>query len=74
MELVESSYVNTSQYNVFSGSSFIPLPPILANKIAIINVKNNDEQCLKWALKSALFPVVKDPQRKSKYLENDGLN
>ena len=74
MESVKSSYVNISQYNAFSGSSFIPLPPILANKKAIINVKNNDEQCLKWALKSALFPVAKDSQRTSKYLENDGLN
>ena len=37
-------------------------------------MKNSDNERLKWALKSALFPVGKDPQRTSKYPANDGLN
>ena len=48
----------------------------LANKKAIINVKNKDNECLKWALRAALFPP-KDgvhPERPSKYSKNDGIN
>ena len=32
------------------GSSYIPLPKILAAKKAIINLKNKDDECLKWAI------------------------
>lgn len=71
---VESSYVNTYTYTPVAGSSYIPLPPELAAKMALINVKNRDNECLKWALKSALFPVCRDPQRASKYPQNDWLN
>ena len=39
-----------------------------------MNVKNVDNECLKWALKSALFRVANHPERTSKYPENDGLN
>ena len=45
-------------------------------KKAIINVKNRDNQCLKWALRAALFPP-KDgihAERPSKYPVNDGVN
>ena len=32
------------------GSSYIPLPDVLAKKKAIINPKNkNDEECFRWA-------------------------
>lgn len=71
---VESSYLNTSVYAPVAGSSYIPLLRELAAKTAIINVKNRDNECLRWALKSALFPVSKDAQRTSKYPQNDGLN
>jgi len=39
-------------------------------------VKNKDNECLKWALRAALFPPKngKDPQRPSKYPVNDGIN
>lgn len=38
------------------GSSYIKLPNSLKQKKAIINVKNFDNQCFKWAVLSALFP------------------
>ena len=71
---VESGYVNTARYTPVAGSSFIPLPPELAAKKAIVNVQNRDNECLKWALKSALFPVGNHAERTSKYPKNDGLN
>ena len=30
------------------------LPPWIANKRAVINPKNNDEECFKWAVVAAL--------------------
>ena len=71
---VESGYVNTARYTPVAGSSYIPLPPDLAAKKTIVNVQNRDGECLKWALKSTLFPASKDAQRRSKYPANDGLN
>ena len=73
-EVVESGYVNTSIDTPVAGSSFILLPPELAAKQAIVNVQNWDNECLKWTLKSALFPVSKDPQRTRKFPRSDGLN
>ncbi|XP_078379998.1 uncharacterized protein LOC144662941 [Oculina patagonica] len=48
----------------------------LAKKKAIINVQNRDNECLKWALRAALFPPWdgKNLQRTSKYPANDGIN
>jgi hypothetical protein len=34
-----------NKYNPLRGNSYIPLPKILANKKAIINIKNNDNKC-----------------------------
>jgi len=33
-----------------SGSSYIQLPKSIADKRAIINPKNTDQQCFKWAI------------------------
>ena len=49
-------YLNIAKYEPLKGSSYIPLPDKIANKKAIINVKNDDNECLKWALLSALYP------------------
>ena len=54
----------------------MPLPKKLQNKKAIINVQNRDNQCLRWALRAALFPAPKGTKvtRPSSYLTEDGLN
>ena len=50
-------YVNIAKYAPLTGSSYI------------INVKNDDQKCLMWALLSALHPVEhgRHPDRVSKY-------
>ena len=35
--------------------SYLPLPQWLAAKKAVVNVKNKDDHCLRFALRSALF-------------------
>ncbi|XP_070074701.1 uncharacterized protein [Drosophila takahashii] len=54
--------MNFNQFKPLSGSSFIPTPPKLFSKKAIINVQNkNDSYCFKWTLISALTKVASNP-------------
>lgn len=70
---ISNAAMSVSTYApVETGSSYIPLPKWLASKRAIVNVNNGKaNDCIRWAIKSALFPVAKDPQRTSKYPNHD---
>jgi len=76
VERITIAYVNVAHYQPLWGGTYLPLPAYLAKKKAIINVQSRDNECLKWALRAALFPPKngKDPQRPSKYPINDGIN
>ena len=52
------------------------LPKKLKAKKAIINVQNRDEECLRWAIKAALFPPPPGVKvtRTSSYPTEDGLD
>ena len=61
-------------------SSYNPVRRFLAAKKAIINLKNEDDKCFKWAVARALNPVkehyeriVKIFRKKSNYLNWEGL-
>lgn len=54
-----------NQYNPLDGSTFLELPEEIKNKKAVINVRNDDEFCFKYAIWGK--NVEKDPQRVSKY-------
>ncbi len=56
------------EYNPVGGSSYIPLPEKLRGKMAIVNVKNEDNECFKWSVTRALNPVDKNSERISKEL------
>ena len=76
LERIMTAYVNVARYQPLRGGTYLPLPVNLAKKKAIINVKNRDNECLKWALRAALFPP-KDgnhAERPSKYPVKDGIN
>ena len=45
--------VDFHQLNLTRGSSYLPLPNWLAHKKAIINPKNEDQECFKWAVIAA---------------------
>ena len=68
------AYIEVARYNLLRGGTYLPLPASLAKKKAMIKIRNKDNKCLKWTIKAALFPAVKDPQRPSKYLEDDGID
>ena len=50
------------------GSSYLPLPNWLAHKKAIINPKNEDQECFRWAVIAALRSeeINNNPERISK--------
>ena len=67
--------VNFHRLNLMRGSSYLPLPDWLARKKAIINPKNSDLECFKWAVIAAIRweEIGKNPYRitKLKRLENN---
>ncbi|XP_022810632.1 uncharacterized protein LOC111347672 [Stylophora pistillata] len=59
-----------NKYTPVKGSSYIKLPKHLAKKMAIINMQNEDEECFKWCVTRALYPVRSHPERITKILRN----
>ena len=64
--------LHTTRYNPLKGETWIPLPKELANKKAIINMKNEDNKCFLWCVLRALNPREKDPQRIDKKVKGKG--
>ena len=66
----EVLFMNTDlhQLNLMRGSSYLPLPDWLATKKAIINPKNEDKECFKWAVIAASRweEINNNPERISK--------
>ena len=71
---LKTLWLDIAQYKPLKGSSYIPLPDVLKHKKAIINIKNDDEHCLRYTLRAALFPTSDHPQRITSYPKEDGLN
>ena len=61
--------LHTAIYEPLRGETWIPLPKELANKKAIINIKNKDNKCFLWCVLRALNPREKDSQRVDKELK-----
>ena len=66
-------FFNIAKYELLKSSSYIPFPDVLAHKKAIINVKNQDQECLRWALRSALFPAKNNLNNPYSYPKQDKL-
>ncbi|XP_072014272.1 uncharacterized protein [Amphiura filiformis] len=67
-ELIQSLELHTVEYEPLGGSSYIPLPEFLAKKTAIVNLKNEDDACFKWAVTRAINMVGKNADRIDKVL------
>lgn len=61
--------MNIFRYQPLRNGNYEELPSYLARKKCIINVKNNDQMCFKYAVLSAWNTPEKDPQRPSKYID-----
>ena len=63
--------LHTVKYVLLGGFYYIPLLKFLAAKKAIINLKNEDNVCFKWAITRALNPVEKNYERIDKKLREN---
>jgi hypothetical protein len=63
--------IHIDKYHPIKGSSYIPLPKNLADKKAIINMENKDNECFKWSVTAAVYPRARDMERISKKLRVD---
>ena len=68
--------IHTVAYEPLSCNSYIPLPLKLAQKKAIINMKNEDDKCFTWSVLRALNPREEHAERIDKDLKKkeDSLN
>ncbi|XP_046806306.1 uncharacterized protein LOC124419769 [Lucilia cuprina] len=55
--------LNLYRYQPLKGSSYIPLPSNIVKRHAIINVKNKDIYCFKWALMAAIADLGQRPNK-----------
>ena len=62
--------LHVTKWEPLYGSSYIPLDPYLANKKAIINMKNEDDKCFMWCVLRALYPKDKNSERIDKDLKS----
>ena len=76
VDRVEVLWLDIARYQPLRGDCYIPLPAAMRLKKAVVSVKNKDNHCLRWALRSALFPVAhgQHAYRPSKYPQQDGLD
>ena len=73
--------ISVVKFNPLDGSGYSKLPKLISDKKAVINMKNEGDQCFKWAVTRALHPVKRDSERvtkelreQSKKYEWDGLD
>ena len=68
--------LHTTRWDPINAGSYTDLPEALKNKHAIINMKNQDEECFKWCVLRALYPKDKNAERIDKDLKSkqDTLN
>ena len=67
---VKKLVLHTTRWDPINAGSYIELPEALKNKNAIINMKNQDEECLKWCVLRALNPKDIHPERVDKDLKS----
>ena len=59
--------IHFANWKPIKGSSYVELPKKFKNKKAVINIKNDDNECFKWSVARALLEE-KNPQRISNAL------
>ena len=75
-ERVIKMVLHTTRWDPINAGSYIDLPEVLKNKQAIINMKNQDEECFKWCVLRALNPKNKNAERVDSDLKSkqDSIN
>lgn len=67
---VQDMNLSVAKYKPFKGGSYIELDPYLNNKKCLINIKNEDDMCLKYCVLLHIKRdiIIKDRERITKYI------
>ena len=68
---ITRAYFKTIRCDPLRRGAYFDLPKFIKNKKAVINIKNQDDKCLRWVLKAVKFPVEVHPERPSKYPKDE---
>ncbi|CAB3983138.1 Hypothetical predicted protein [Paramuricea clavata] len=60
--------IKITKYQIMRGAEFSELPKFITSKKTVINIKNEDDMCFKYAITRALHPVEKKANVVSKIL------
>jgi len=75
LDRIKNCVIVITQFRPLARSTYIPTPPSIERKKAVINVKNNDERCFEWAILSGLYPPKSNPLNGYSYTKyRDTLN
>ena len=70
-------WLDFAKYEPIKGGSYLPLPTAVKKQSSSYKrkkKKNKDDNCLRYTLRSALFPANHNIERVSSYPKEDGLN
>ena len=57
LKSIERLEISLTKFEPLRGSGYSALPPFIAKKKAVINMRNKDDQCFKWAVTRDLHPA-----------------
>ena len=60
-------FVGVVQYDPLRASTYLPLPKVIKDKKACINIKNDDQKCFLWSVLASLHPQSENVERVTKY-------
>jgi RNase H-fold protein (predicted Holliday junction resolvase) len=68
LKMVVRMIVKITKYQIVRGAGFSELPKFIVDKWTIINIKNEDDMCFKYAVTRAVHPVERKANTVSKLL------
>jgi len=68
IERVKNFIICITKFRPLHGSSYIPTPKHIANKVCTVNVKNQDQKCFVWSVLASLYPASDNVSKLYKYL------
>ena len=67
IDQIDGLYINTSNYELLLGGSYILLPKVLNNSMkGLINLKNKDHKCFMWCHVRLINPQNRNSKRINK--------
>ena len=67
LDRIQNLKLHVASYQPLKGSSYLPLPKKIRDKVAVLNIENHDEKCFLWSILAHLHPREKHSGRVKYY-------